>query len=109
MPEQLSREDILQLYVKKHGKNQAGNVINWLAKTEPFIEAITSEVGRQIMSAHVDRASRCFNEYHTLLEKEEDFSKMSVKTVMARAEYNVCLKIIKDVQAIINKYHKDQI
>ena len=105
----MTKEEIIAAYIKKHGKNQASNVLNWIAKTEPFIEAISTELGQQIMSVHIDRADRCFYDYHNLLDAETDISKLSIKTILARAEYNVSIKIIHDVQTIINKYHKDRI
>ncbi|MCK5612187.1 hypothetical protein KAR91_60505, partial [Candidatus Pacearchaeota archaeon] len=104
----LTNEEVIALYVQKYGKG-AKNVINWLAKEQHFVDAISTELGQQVMSAHTDRAAKCFDAYHSALATEDDISKLSMETVMARAEYNVCLKIIADVQARINKYNKTRI
>ena len=104
----LTKEEIIQLYIKKYGK-KAQDVINWLSRESKFIDAIETEVGQEIMSSHVDMANESFNRFRSLIPENEDITKLDVKTIIALAEYNVCLKIINKVTTRINNYYKTKL
>lgn len=102
----MKKDEIIAKYVAKYGKQNAQSILNWLGKQRSFIEAISTELGQEIMSIHIDAADESFNKLRSLLSKVEDITKLNVKTILAQAEYNVCLKLITDVQGRINKYNK---
>jgi hypothetical protein len=104
----LTKEEIIQLYVKKYGKN-AQDVLNWLGREQPFITAIETELGQEIMSSHIDMANESFNRFRSLIPENEDITKLNAKTIIALAEYNTCLRIIQKVTARINKFNKTKI
>ena len=101
--------DILAAYILKYGKDKAPSVIRWLAKEEGFIDAISSPQGQEIMSIHIDAADEAFIRYHEALSTSTDMSNLNIQTIMAHAEYQVSLKIIKKVSARIATFKKRQI
>jgi hypothetical protein len=102
----LSEEEIIQKYIKRYGRNKTPGILNMLGKERPFIEAISTDLGREIMSSHIDMAEESFNKIRSLLAEVENPNQLDAKTMIAQAEYNVCLKIIQKIQARINKFKK---
>ena len=97
-------EEIIQRYVKKHG-NKAKEVPQYLAKEQPFIEAISSEMGAQIMSMIIEDTNNSLKQF--MDKMSEGVSPTELVTI--NADYQAGLRFIKRVQNRINNYSKYKI
>jgi len=107
------RDEIVNIYLKKFGNTASGrkkteNMINYLAKEQNFIDAISTELGQQIMKSHIDLADEAFDKFMSLLPKNETIDKLNTETIIALAEYNSYVKIIGRIQDRINEFNKNK-
>ena len=104
---------IVEMYLKKFGNTERGraktqDMINYLAKEEFFIEAISTEVGQHIMKSHIDLADEAFDRFRSSLPTNEDINKLNTKTIIALAEYNAHISIIRRVSERIKKFNDNK-
>lgn len=82
-------------FVQKHGSRNCARIMSMLGKKQPFVEAMQSEVGQQILKEAVTRLE-------ILLEKGFE----NTATDDEKAEYRVLKKIVENWSSQIATYNK---
>jgi len=101
----LTKEEIIEKYVKRYGK-KAEDMLNWIGKEKIFIDAISTELGQEILSSHIDMAKNSLDRFCSLLPDNEDIDKLNTKTIIALAEHNAYVNIVRRVSKRIAAYNE---
>ena len=80
----MKQDAVIQKYIKKYGRKGAADALNFLGKNKEFIEAISTDLGQEIMSMHIDIAEESFNKLRLLLSDVNDIGKLDFNTIEAQ-------------------------
>ena len=92
-------EDI-EKYTDKHGSQKTGRLLSVLGKDKQFIDAWETPAGKDIMGRLLSMADDGLT-----MMINEDYGDLSEERV--KAEYRVCMTLLKYFQDRINKYGKN--
>jgi len=92
-------EDI-EKYTDKHGAQKTGRLLSVLGKDKQFTAAWESPVGKDIMGKLLSMSDDGLT-----MMINEDYGNLSEERV--KAEYRVCMTLLKYFQDRINKYGKN--
>jgi hypothetical protein len=99
--------DLMHRYIEKFGVKNVARVWGSLAKLEPFVEAIQSELGGNMYAGVADKMGVEKAKYEAaLLNGTESTEKLDKKGFIAFIRYKAFAEIIADYNAKWEAYHK---
>jgi len=98
----LSDED-LEIAIANHGKIRAEEMMSVMANRHPYYKAITSELGKILLSQHIKLMKEV---YEKVFNGDED-PKLLMKATVLKELFDIWSKIITSQDELINKLKGD--